>query len=187
MKKFYSFLMAGMLLPFDCMAEEMVPDDEVVTTAATNKSNTSMSGSDYFGLGFFSYDGGSNYGLSYGVYYYNGIGMGSNLRANFKSSNASTFNADFALNFSIGIHATEDMMFLITPEIGPSLGSRKAYDEKDNKMKDKFFIDGFIGIKAVIVYKKFVLSAGYHVWSSKWKFGEKDKADGFYAQLGFDF
>ena len=52
--------------------------------------------------------------------------------------------------------------------------------------KEKFYIDGFMGIKAIIRYKKVLLSAGYNIWAPKWKFGKDEKADGFYAQLGFD-
>lgn len=183
-------LVIGLFCSFSINADDIYPDDDEVVVNSSkpvkieNHSDTNDR-KGYYGLGFFSYDGGENYGLSFGGYIFNDVGMGFNLRANFKKREESTYNSDILLNYSIGLYKNEDVMFMITPEIGPSLGSRSVYE--DGKVKDKMFIDGFVGIKATVIYKKLVLSAGYHIWAPKWKFGKDEKADGFYAQLGFDF
>lgn len=184
-------LVIGLFCSFSINADDIYPDDDEVVVN-TSKTVTVDSQDDTnelrttYGLGFFSYDGFENYGLSSGLYKFNGVGMGLNFRANFKKREESTYNSDILLNYSIGLYKNEDVMFMITPEIGPSLGSRSVYE--DGKVKDKMFIiDGFVGIKATVIYKKLVLSAGYHIWAPKWKFGKDEKADGFYAQLGFDF
>lgn len=141
----------------------------------------------YWGFGFFSYDGAENYGMSFGVYNFNGLGFGMNIRSNWKfKDHQNTYNGDVLLNFSLGVYENGDVAVLVTPEVGPSIATRSAYDEKKNEFKDKWFIDGFVGIKATVVYKKVVISAGYHIWAPKWKFGEKEKADGFYAQIGIN-
>lgn len=184
-------LVIGLFCSFSINADDIYPDDDEVVVN-TSKTVTVDSQDDTnelrtaYGLGFFSYDGFENYGLSGGLYKFNGVGMTYNIRSNYKfKDNQNTSNADWLLNFSMGIYKNEDVMFMITPEIGPSLGSRYVYE--DGKVKDKMFIDGFVGIKATVIYKKLVLSAGYHIWAPKWKFGKDEKADGFYAQLGFDF
>jgi hypothetical protein len=139
----------------------------------------------YFGLGFYSYDGFENYSLSFGNYGINNLGVGANLRSNFKfKDNANTYNGDVLLNFSVCLLNNDDVTVLIIPEVGPSFASRYVYD--DGKMKDKFFIDGFLGIKAAFRYKFVMISAGYHLWAPKWKFGKDEKKEGFYAQLGLD-
>lgn len=141
----------------------------------------------YFGLGAYLYDGFENYSLGFGNYGINNIGMGFNIRSNLKfKDNANTLNADVLLNFSGCLLNNDDMTVLVIPEIGPSFASRYVLDD-DGKVKNKFYIDGFLGIKAAFRYRSVMISAGYHLWGLKWKFGKKDRADGFYAQLSFGF
>lgn len=166
-------------------AEDNCPDDVVVAKPQVVTSDDTNSRVGYYGLGFYSYDGAEFYGLSVGFYNFNGVGLGINLRSNWKFSNhQNVYNADFVLNYSFGVYSNSDVKFLITPEMGPSL---RMCDEYENgKFKEKYFCDGFAGIKATVAYKKVVLSAGYHIWAPKWKFGKSNKADGFYAQLGLN-
>lgn len=187
MKKIVVLFVAALTFGVNVSANDNYPDDDIITSP-TKVSSGSSESAGYYGLGFFSYDGAENYGLSFGGYYYNWLGFGLNLRSNWKfSDHQNTYNADFLLNFSIGVYSdpNNELMFLITPEIGPSLGMRDIYD--NGKFKEKYYCDGFAGIKATVVYKKLVLSAGYHIWAPKWKFGKNEKADGFYAQLGINF
>lgn len=140
----------------------------------------------YYGLGYYSYDGAENYGLSLGQYTFNGFGGGLNFRSNWKfGEHENMMNWDVLLNYSLGAYSNENVKVLITPEIGPSFGLRSAYNSKGEIDDDQFFIDGFVGLKATVVYNKIVLSLGYHMWAPKWKFG-KEKADGFYAQIGLN-
>ena len=185
MKKALFLLVLVFCLSLDSYAEDNYPDDDISVQRSEISSSYNLR-KGYWGFGFFSYDGVEQYGLSFGGYCFNGIGLGMNCRSNWKfSDNQSTYNADFLLNYSFGAYTNnDDVMFLITPEIGPSLGSRYIYE--NGKAKEKYYIDGFLGIKATVVYKKLILSAGYHIWAPKWKFGKKEKADGFYAQIGFD-
>lgn len=140
----------------------------------------------YFGLGAYFYDGFENFSLSFGSYGINNLGIGLNIRSNFKfKDNATTYNGDLLLNFSGCLLNKDDITVLITPEIGPSFAWRYVYD--DGEIKDKFFVDGFLGIKATLKFKNLIISAGYHLWGPKWKFGKNEKADGFYAQLAANF
>ncbi len=186
MKKLFLLLVLGLAFGDSVKAEDNYPDDDIVTINKPEKNDNMMNSISYYGLGFYSYDGGENYSLSFGNYSFNSLGFGMNLRSNLKfSNNQNTYNADLLLNFSIGIYNNSDVAFMITPEIGPSLAWRYASDGKD-KPKEKFYCDGFLGIKATVAYKKIVLSAGYHMWAPEWKFGKNEKADGFYAQLGVE-
>lgn len=192
MKKIFFVVMAfafevnASALPLVSNNNETATDSESVETTAVESVGSSYGDDNdrigYWGLGFFSYDGGENYGLGFGFYTFNGFGLGFNARSNWKfSDHQNTYNADILLNGSLGIYSNDDVKLMITPEVGPSIGSRSVYD--DGEIKEKFFIDGFVGLKAVVAYKKVVISAGYHMWAPKWKFG-KEKADGFYAHIG---
>lgn len=147
------------------------------THAQTDKESIKI-----FGAGFYSYEHSENYGLNFSKYTFNGIGFGVNLRSTFKFEHErpTSANADLLLNYSICAYQQNSMKVLFIPEAGPSIGYR--IDGENHKI----LADGFVGIKATLVYKKVAISAGYHMWAPKWKFG-KEKADGFYAQLGFDF
>jgi len=194
MKKTLSCLLLGLAFVVPASADNNYPDDDdvVVVTSKNNTSGSTSSGFDretiaYWGLGFFAYDGVENYSMSYGAYNVNGFGLGINLRSNWKFSDyQNTFNADVLLNYSISVYTNDDVAILITPEIGPSVGSRYVYDDDEGDAKDEYFIDAFAGIKATVAFKKVVLSAGYHAWAAKWKFGKDYRADGFYAQIGID-
>ncbi len=182
MKKIF-FLLSVALCCCNVNAEDNYPDDDVAPPSKTVNDDEKVQTASYYGLGFYSYDGMENYSLSFGAYNFNGFGLGMNLRSNFKfKDHQNTYNADLVINYSMGVYKNEDVMVLLTPEVGPSFASRTIYE--DGKAKDKFYVDGFVGIKATVVYKILVLSAGYHIWAPKWKFGKDEKADGFYAQLG---
>lgn len=137
------------------------------------------------GLGYFSYDGFENFGITANTYTYNGFGMGLNARMNFKKHG--NYNSDFLFNYSLGVYQQDKVKVLLTGELGPSLRSQSVYDLKEEKYKDKLFIDGFVGAKATLKYDKFILSVGYHLWALKFKFSEGYKADGIYAQIAYSF
>lgn len=141
------------------------------------------------GLGFYSYDGFENYGLSCGRYTFNGFGFSNAIRMNFEKHG--NWNWDFMPNYSFGAYKKDDLLVLITGEFGPSFRMQDQYDgiDKNNniKYKSKFLIDAFIGVKGTVKFNTFALSAGYHLWAPKFKFGEKNRCDGFYAQLSYCF
>ena len=142
------------------------------------------------GLGYFSYDGFENYGITTNTYTYNGFGLGLNFRMNFKEHG--NYNSDLLFNYSLGLYQQDKIKVLLTGELGPSLRVQdqlEGYNEKGKPewKTGKIFIDGFVGAKATLKYDKFVLSVGYHLWALKFKFSEGYKADGFYAQLGYCF
>ncbi len=189
MKKVLLTIVMCLSFGINTNAEDDYPDDDPVTVIPIDNNDNPKESLGYYGLGFYSYDGAENYSLSYGMYKFNGLGIGMNLRSNFKfSDNQNTFNADVLLNYSFGVYSNTDVAVLITPEIGPSLGSRYIFEmEKDKpKAKEKYYIDGFVGIKMTLAFGPITLSAGYHIWAPKWKFGKNEKADGFYAQLGIE-
>lgn len=187
MKKLFLSAMMATAFLFGANAQTVITND--YGSPITGADGQSVSNDDenesigYYGLGFYSYDGGENYSLSFGNYTFNGVGIGVNIRSNFKfSDNQNTYNGDVLINYSLGVYKNSDTKVMVTAEAGPSFASRYVYD--DGKVKDKFFVDAFVGIKGTVSYKKFVLSAGYHIWAPKFKFGKDYKADGFYAQLG---
>ncbi|MBR6716047.1 MAG: hypothetical protein IKI83_06325 [Prevotella sp.] len=138
----------------------------------------------FIDLNFFSYDHFENYGLGFHFYNFNGFGMGVTLRSKWKLNDSDNFNGDLTLNYSFGVYQNENTKVMLCAEAGPSLGSRKTYND-EGKLEDKFFIDGFIGIKAIATYNRFAISAGYQFWAPKFKFGKDYKQDGFYATLGY--
>lgn len=186
MKKVFLSLAMGLFFAMSISAGNNYPDDDVVKISKTKEATSSIDQIGIYGLGFYSYDGAENYGLTVGFYHFDGFGFNLNIRSNWKfKDHQNTYNADLLLNYSIGFYNNDDVAILLTPEIGPSIATRDVYD--GGKFKEKWFCDGFAGIKATVKYKAVVLSAGYHIWAPKWKFGKDEKADGFYAQLGIDF
>jgi len=140
----------------------------------------------FIDLSYFSYDHYENYGIGYHFYTFNGFGMGLTWRSQLKFNDGDNLNADLTFNYAFGAYQNEHTKVMIAAEAGPSFGSRKAYND-EGKLKDKFFIDAFIGIKAIATYNRFALSAGYHIWAPKFKFGKDYKQDGFYASLAYSF
>lgn len=138
-------------------------------------------------LSYFSYDHFENYGIGYHFYTFNGFGMGLTWRSQLKFNDGDNLNGDLTFNYAFGAYQNEHTKIMIAAEAGPSFGSRKEYDKDDEKLKDKFFIDGFVGIKAIGTYDRFALSVGYQIWAPKFKFGKDYKQDGFYASIGYSF
>jgi hypothetical protein len=105
-----------------------------------------------------------------------------------KHGNIST---DLLFNYSFGAYQKDDLTLLLTGELGPSVRFQDQYDglDKNNnvKYKEKILVDAFVGLKGTLKYRKLVLSAGYHIWAPKFKFGKDYRMDGFYAQLGYSF
>lgn len=183
-QKLYSGLGTQIEVNKQISTEDPYQETNSTSSIINTEHKTILERIPFFGLGFYSYDGAENYSLSFGNYGINNIGLGVNLRSNLKfKNNQNTYNGDVLLNFSGCLLNNEDMTVLIIPEIGPSFGFRSVYD--DGEVKDKFFVDGFLGIKAAFRYKIVLISAGYHLWAPKWKFGKGEKVDGFYAQLTF--
>ncbi len=135
---------------------------------------------------FFSYDHMENYGIGMHNYTFNGFGMGIVFRCKLKFNDSENMNGDLTFNYSFGAYQNEHSKVMITAEAGPSFASRKDYNDK-GELKDKFFVDGFIGIKVIGTYDRFALSAGYQFWAPKFKFGKDYKQDGFYASIGYSF
>lgn len=165
-------------------------------TVVSNSNNLSNTGADRqsvnrsndkvvissTGLGYYSYERGETYGISFSEYQVNNFGFGVNVRSNLKfEENQNMMNVDLLLNYSFNAYTNGDIRMLVTPEIGPSFGSRTIND------KNKLFIDAFVGVKGSVIYKKITFSLGYHLWAAKWKFGNDHKMEGIYAQLGYDF
>ena len=189
MKKYFFALMAAFTFTM-AHAQNTVDNnyDEVDNSTFSTESEEKESFS-CVGLGFYSYDGFENYGVVAGSYTFNGFGFSNAIRMNFEKHG--NWNWDLLFNYSYGAYQKDDLMVLITGELGPSFRMQQVLDgfDKNNhaKYKDKFFVDAFVGVKGTVKYKKLVLSAGYHLWAPKFKFGKDYRSDGFYAQLSYCF
>jgi len=139
------------------------------------------------GLGYWSYDGGENYGLQSSHLAYNGWATEFNIRAQFKKYG--NYNIDLALfGYSFGLTEFDNGALYLALVAGPSIRMQTVYDWEDDKDKEKFFID-FYGAASLNFQlgERFLIKAGYNLWSIQFKFKEEYNADGVYFSLGYSF
>ena len=138
------------------------------------------------GIGYWSYDGFENWGIQISSLQYNGYASEINIRANFKKYG--NFNCDFAfLGYSFGLTEFDNGVLYLALVAGPSLRMQTVYDWKKDKDKEKMFID-FYGAASLNIQlgDKFLIKAGYNLWSGQFKFKKEYNADGVYVSLGYN-
>ena len=137
------------------------------------------------GLGYWNYDGGENWGMQCSFLNYNGWAGEWNLRAYFEKYG--NYNCDLALlGYSFGLSEFDNGALYLSFVAGPSIRKQEYYDYNDDEDKSKLFID-FYGSASLNLQlgEKFLIKAGYNLWSNQFKFKEEYNADGFYLAVGF--
>ena len=139
------------------------------------------------GLGYWSYDGGENWGLQVSGLRYNGWASEFNLRANLKKYG--NYNVDCAfLGYSFGLTEFDNGFLYLALVAGPSIRMQTVYDWEDDKDKEKVFID-FYGAASLNIQlgERFLIKGGYNLWSAQFKFKEGYNLDGVYFSVGYEF
>ena len=139
------------------------------------------------GIGYWSYDGFENWGIQMSSLTYNGWASEINIRANLKKYG--NYNMDFAfLGHSFGLTKSDNSILYLALVAGPSFRMQTVYDWKKDKDKDKMFIDFYGAVSLNFqLGEKFLIKAGYNLWSAQFKFKEGYNADGVYVSLGYEF
>lgn len=139
------------------------------------------------GLGYWTYDGYENYGIQASHLAYNGWATEFNIRFSFKKYG--NYNVDLALlGYSFGVTELDNGAFYIAFVAGPSMRLQTLYNWKDDKDTEKFFID-FYGAASLNLElgDRFLIKAGYNLWSGQFKFKKEYNNDGVYVSLGYKF
>lgn len=139
------------------------------------------------GLGYWSYDGGENWGLQASGLRYNGWASEFNIRAKLKKYG--NYNVDCAfLGYSFGLTELDNVVLYLALVAGPSIRIQTTYDWKDDEDKEKVFID-FYGAASLNIQlgERFLIKGGYNLWSAQFKFKEEYNADGVYVSVGYSF
>ena len=139
------------------------------------------------GLGYWSYDGGENWGLQVSGLRYNGWASEFNMRANLKKYG--NYNVDCAFfGYSFGLTEFDNGVLYLALVAGPSIRMQTVYDWEDDEDKEKFFID-FYGAASLNIQlgERFLIKGGYNLWSAQFKFKEGYNADGVYVSVGYSF
>lgn len=139
------------------------------------------------GLGYWSYDGGENYGIQASHLAYNGWATEFNMRGNFKKYG--NYNVDLALlGYSFGVTEFDNGALYLAFVAGPSMRLQTVYNWKDDEDTEKFFIDFYGAVSLNFKFgEKFLIKAGYNLWSAQFKFKKEYNADGVYVSLGYNF
>lgn len=137
------------------------------------------------GIGYWSYDGFENWGFQISRLEFNGWASEINIRANLKKYG--NYNMDIAfLGHSFGLTKSDNSILYLALVAGPSFRMQTVYDWK--KDKDKMFIDFYGAVSLNFqLGEKFLIKAGYNLWSAQFKFKEGYNADGVYVSLGYEF
>lgn len=139
------------------------------------------------GLGYWSYDGGENWGIQISGLRYNGWASEINFRANLKKYG--NLNMDIAfLGYSFGLTEFDNGVLYLALVAGPSIRYQTIYDWEDDEDKEKCFID-FYGAASLNIQlgERFLIKGGYNLWSAQFKFKEGYNADGVYVSVGYSF
>lgn len=139
------------------------------------------------GIGYWSYNGFENWGIQMSRLEFNGWASEINIRGYLKKYG--NFNMDFAfLGHSFGLTEFDNGVLYLALVAGPSLRMQTVYDWKKDKDKDKMFIDFYGAVSLNFqLGEKFLIKAGYNLWSAQFKFKEGYNADGVYVSLGYEF
>jgi hypothetical protein len=192
---FTAFMATAFL--FGANAQTVISNDYSSPITGADGQGVSQSSDDeaesysYGAVGFYSFDGFENWGITYGGINPNGIGLDFALRMNFKKHG--NFNADVLLNYSLGLVSKGSTQVALTLAFGPSFRTQDEFKGFNDKLKEewdtgKFFCDGVLNPRLSIKMGKLALSAGYFYWAPKFKFSKDDGATGgFNCSLGLSF
>ena len=147
---------------------------------------------------FYTFKGINNFGLSNYWINPNGIGGDFNIRANFKEHG--NFSFDLSINYAFKLWQQEKNKLMFVVAVGPSIRIQDALKNIDynvnkttgkvttkEEYKSKVFCDLFINPRFAFKAGHFNLSAGYFLWSAKWKFSNGAVLHGFNASVGYSF
>lgn len=138
------------------------------------------------GVGYYSFDGFDNWGLTFSRINPNGLGMELGFRMNFEEHG--NFNSDLGINYSFKLLNENSTKVFLTLAAGPSLRTQDQYNfEKNQWDTGKFFFDAFVNARIAARFDRFYVAAGYYLWAPKLKFSSDYKADGFNLTLGYTF
>jgi len=131
------------------------------------------------------YEGFENYGYFTESLTWNGFGLESAVRTQFKKY--ANFNWDIGLNFTLGLLGDEDMALMLITSWAPfSLRNQKTYDVKSGKYKSGIFLDTYFSVRSSVKFWKIAISLGYYYWMPKWCIDEGSKGlNGFSIGLHY--
>ena len=193
MKKIATMLCMMMMV---CTATQAQVYDETnnVITPDTTFSHGSV--------GYWGFDGIDNVGFAASAYNKFGknksFGMDMNIRWGFKTY--TNYNYDIGINYILlGGRNTKagktTTGFYIVTAAGPSLRLQDVpevkINEKTGKVSTKkttdLFIDAFVNLRLLFIYKKFDVSLGSYLWIPEWKFNNDYMQLGWNVSIGYDF
>lgn len=155
-----------------------------------------------YDIGYWGFDGIDNIGFAASVYNKFGkkksFGMDMNVRWGFKTY--TNYNYDIGINYiwwggrnTKAGKTTHGLYGIIAA--GPSLRLQDVpevkVNEKTGKVSTKkttdLFIDAFVNVRMMYIYKKFNVSLGTYLWIPEWKFNNDYMQLGWNASVGWDF
>ncbi|GEM_PF-2590948 len=142
-----------------------------------------------WGLSFYSFKGGENYGSTATFVNSNNIGFEFAYRMSFKSHG--NLSIDVGPNFSFKLWKQSDTAIFLTPSIGGSLRVQDEFTELDKRNNPKYStkikFDIYANPRLILFYKRVFISAGYYMWAAEAKFEDPYLLHGFQAGLGINF
>lgn len=160
------------------VTEEVIQHDE--------KENAFYSS---WGLSFYSFKGGENYGTTSTFIKSNNVGFEFAIRTDFKSH--SNYNMDLGLNYSFYLWGQDKTMLFFTPSAGLSLRIQDVLDNINKygreEYKTKFYLDVYANPRLNLMINRVHLSVGYYMWAAEAKFEDPYLLHGFQAGIGVIF
>lgn len=187
MKKIMIFALMVLAFCFSANAQIVVAnnyDSPVSGTADVEEDDDLEFG--LIGVGYYSFDGFDNWGLTFSRINPNGLGMELGFRMNFEEHG--NFNSDLGINYSFKLLNNSGAKLFLTLAGGPSLRTQDQYNfEKYQWDSAKLKLDAFINARISACFDRIYLAAGYYYWAPEFKFSGDYKADGFNLTLGCTF
>lgn len=173
---------------------EVEPKVEEANSQALADSSEENANYNVIGGAFYWFGGWmeSNWGVTYNSLNVDGLGFEFCTRSS--SERYRNYNFDIGPNYSYKLMKNNENVLFITGSIGPSLRLQSMPDVKYNQTtgktktttKTKAYIDAYIDAKVSYKMPKFMISAGYILWSAQFKFDNDYLQSGPYIGVSFD-
>lgn len=153
-----------------------------------------------FSIGYWSYDGFNNWGMSTQWINPNGFGFEYNMRGCLKSikkGGAGNYNVDILPNYTFELTNNNLSRLDFTIAAGPSVRYQDVITDTeirgsgkntyvDYEIGHKWYLDGYAQVALNAHWCGFYLSAGYNLWFPKFKTSSDYKSEGFLFKLGLN-
>lgn len=207
-RKFMAFCMA--LLAFSGSAQVTQPESQAsgVTTVSEaveqtpKKESDSSSFHSMFGISYHRFNTKANlYGVNWTFIRPGKFAGELAYQTNFKEH--AMHKIDFGINYSFRLYDEDDIRVFLIPTIGPifrivdeykrtEVTERKTYStifgeqikRTEHQIYGKgYYFDGYFSARLALIYKSAALSAGYYMYSPKFKFKDKALSHGAVVSL----